>query len=96
MAGASVRPSAAICLKPWASRRVSGSREATLRGPSLPIPRGPCDGLPRRLPGADHPVLSASVCGQAAAIEEICAESLRMGQEFQRERVFVSMVLLAG
>ena len=62
----------------------------------LPIPRGPCDGLLRRLPGGGHPVLSASVCGQAAAIEEICAESLRMGQEFQRERVFVSMVLLAG
>jgi hypothetical protein len=52
-----------------------------------PIPRGPCDGLPRRLPDADHPVLSASVCGQAVAIEEICAESLRIGHEFQRERV---------
>jgi len=35
----------------------------------------------------DHPVLSASMCGQAVAIKEICAESLRMGHEFQRGRV---------
>jgi hypothetical protein len=53
----------------------------------LPIPCGPCDGLLRRLPGADHPVLSASVCGQAVAIKEICAESLRIGDEFQWGRV---------
>ena len=27
------------------------------------------------------------MCGQAVAIEEICGESLRMGHEFQWERV---------
>ena len=44
------------------------------------------------LPGADRPVLGASVGGQAVAIKEVRVEGLRIGREFQGVSV-VSMVL---